>query len=82
MTRQIEIEIEKLLSIMPENLVFTRKWFCDTLHGLYGRPRHCYIPSDYCENITNKDVMRKKYQSVYFKALFIMFIIFDFVSSL
>lgn len=69
MTRQIEVEIEKLLSIMPLNRKFTTKWFQDTLHGLYGRPKSSYIPSDYCENISNKDVERKKYQSIYFKAL-------------
>ena len=69
MTRQIEIEIEKLLSIMPIGLKFTTKWFKDTLHGLYGRSRDSYIPSDYCENISNKDNERKKYRSIYFKAL-------------
>lgn len=69
MTRQIEIEIEKLLSIMPLNLEFTTKWFKDTLSGLYGRPRDSYIPSDYCKNISNKDVERKKYRSIYFEAL-------------
>ena len=69
MTRQIEIEIEKLLSIMPLNHEFTTKWFKDTLQGLYGRPRDSYIPSDYCVNISNKDVERKKYRSIYFEAL-------------
>lgn len=69
MTRHIEIEIEKLLSIMPIGLEFTTKWFKDTLHGLYGRSRDSYIPTDYCENITNKDVERKKYHSIYFRAL-------------
>lgn len=46
MVREIEVEIEKLLSIMPLNCVFTTKWFKDTLHVLYGRPRGSYIPSD------------------------------------
>ena len=69
MVREIEVEIEKLLSIMPLNCVFTTKWFKDTLHVLYGRPRGSYIPSDYCENISNKDVERKKYHSIYFQAL-------------
>lgn len=69
MTRRIEVEIEKLLSIMPLGLEFTTKWFKDTLSGLYGRPRDSYIPSDYCENISNKDVERKNFQSIYFKAL-------------
>lgn len=69
MVREIEVEIEKLLSIMPLNCVFTTKWFKDTLHVLYGRPRGSYIPSDYCKNISNKDVERKKYRSIYFQAL-------------
>ena len=69
MVRQIEIEIEKLLSIMPMGLEFTTKWFKDTLNGLYGRARASYIPSDYCENIDNKDVIRKKYRSIYFESL-------------
>ena len=69
MVREIEDEIEKLLSIMPLNCVFTTKWFKDTLHVLYGRPRGSYIPSDYCENISNKDLERKKYHSIYFQAL-------------
>ena len=69
MVREIEVEIEKLLSIMPLNCVFTTKWFKDTLHVLCGRPRGSYIPSDYCENISNKDVERKKYHSIYFQAL-------------
>lgn len=69
MVREIEVEIEKLLLIMPLNCVFTTKWFKDTLHVLYGRPRGSYIPSDSCENISNKDVERKKYHSIYFQAL-------------
>lgn len=69
MVRQIEIEIEKLLSIMPLHRKFSTKWFKDTLHGLYGRSRGSYIPTDYCENITNKDNERKKYRSIYFRAL-------------
>ena len=68
MVRQIEVEIEKLLSIMPKILVFTTKWFKDTLNGLYGRPRDSYIPSDYCDNISNKDIERKKKRSIYFHA--------------
>lgn len=60
MTRQIEVEIEKLLSIMPLNLEFTTKWFKDTLHGLYGRPRDSYIPSDYCHNIKIMELIGKR----------------------
>lgn len=59
MTRQIEMEIEKLLSIMPLNLEFTTKWFKDTLNGLYERPRDSYIPSDYCYNIKNNGMIGK-----------------------
>lgn len=69
MVRQIEIEIEKLLSIMPMGLEFTTKWFKDTLNGLYGRARASYIPSDYCENIDNKDVIRKKFAPYILKPL-------------
>lgn len=56
MTRQIKMEIENLLSIMPLNLEFTTKWFKDTLNGLYERPRDSYIPSDYCYNIKNNGI--------------------------
>lgn len=68
MVREIEIEIEKLLSIMPIGREFTTKWFKDTLSVLYNRPRDSYITSDYCYNIKNNGINWAT-QPHYFKAL-------------
>lgn len=68
---QIQEEIESLLQTMDNQQEFTRSWFVKTLSSKYGRPKHNYIPSDYCYNWTNKGIIYEKQPHYFIKDLYI-----------